>query len=438
MRIVFISLCCLSASVWADFNQALSDFHNNDITIAKPQFAALTDAGSVPAMHYLGLAYLQQATPEPIRAYGWLALAREHGHQASIEAIDKLWPHFGVRQRYLAEQQHQQLSQRLGPQALAQSLLPVWQPQRRQPPLLAAATHQQQVKQRQKLSQQVKFPRQARRQQQSGWVSLGFDIGVDGIADNVVIVAAYPPQTFEEQALALLAERRYQPSTEPLYGQQLRFSFRFDASALSDNELRELRRKAAYGDVQAAFQYVTAMLEQSTLPEQQLRLETMPLLLQAAQGGIVAAQLQLYQRLWLGDWVELDRDKARRWLDLAAASGDPWAQMIKAQHLSSTQPQLSLDYLKHAAADLPAAKILLVERLLDSASPALAEIETLLEQVPGSQRSDQWWLQLGRWHHQRGEPTKALSALARGQKLAEQRQRSPQAFTALAAQWQSD
>ena len=57
------------------------------------------------------------------------------------------------------------------------------------------------------------YPEQAKAAGVQGWVKVRYDIGDDGVVENLVLVTSDPPGVFDAAALAAVAQWRYRPAT---------------------------------------------------------------------------------------------------------------------------------------------------------------------------------------------------------------------------------
>jgi protein TonB len=73
------------------------------------------------------------------------------------------------------------------------------------------------------------YPDSARNRNIGGWVDLTFLVGPDGVVSDVAVVAAQPPGTFEQAAIAAVRRWRYQPLVRDGHAasQQARVRVRF-------------------------------------------------------------------------------------------------------------------------------------------------------------------------------------------------------------------
>jgi len=58
---------------------------------------------------------------------------------------------------------------------------------------------------------EITYPARALRAGVEGWVEIGFTVNPDGSVDNVKVLNANPPRTFEQAAIKALAECAINP-----------------------------------------------------------------------------------------------------------------------------------------------------------------------------------------------------------------------------------
>ncbi len=310
-------------------------YKDKNYAAARAAVAAPAELGEPRAQYLLGVMLLrgQGGEADAAGGLGWLRAAAENGDDDARGLEDKVrtevagLPPAG-RDRAL------DVLMRYGATGIAQRVVPQNAEFRGCPGLHV-------VEQRQQVSPE--YPPMARRAQQDAAVSLRFTVGIDGIAREPEVLAAYPAdESFVADAIEALLLSRYYPAergglpVESTARSRVHFRMTSGGRLWDEAAIRRVKATLEAGNPYAEFEIASAAwadADEFKIPPQQ----SLELMLHAAQAGHPRAQYWLAQLLTTSPACGRSA-KAALWLDAAARAGEPAAAVQRARQLLDGSP----------------------------------------------------------------------------------------------------
>jgi TPR repeat protein len=321
----------VSTAAHADFRSALKAYASGQYDVAHAQFLALAELGDGASQYNLGAMALHgQGGPNDIATgIGWLLAAASNGfHSLKPEQLAAAQSQLTDEQRRVA----QAIVDRYGHAALLETVLPSRDRASGCPDLVYAHLSQ---------AAPAEYPVYLRRQGQDGIVILELTVGVDGLARDPEILMSVPDSEIPAAAIESFLNSRYTPAARggvPIESRmKLKMTFSITGGGVlwDVGVLAKVRKAAAAGD--PGSEYLTGLAATLDPTVGISAPQAHQLLLSAAQGGEPDAQY------YIGRSFEAPAPcgasaKEQVWLQAAATSGDPSAQVALAEILAHGTP----------------------------------------------------------------------------------------------------
>ena len=299
----------------ADFASAMANYQAGKFTEARSEFLELAELGDGASQFNLGAMSLrgEGIAKDQGAGVGWLRASLQNGFNGITEArLAQSEAQLSDDQRRVRED----VVARYGSDAMRERVLPRYGAVNCQRVYAAPRTRRMTP---------PEYPSFERLQGQNGVVIVDFIVGLDGLARDPQVLAAAPPDKFNDAVIRSILRARFAPAQfegKPIEGRhaiRVKFTLTDGEGVLWNNEsIERLKQRADAG--QADSQFVVGLLgvldSSLQIPEQKAQ----QLILTAAQAGHGDALYWIANDLAREGKCQGDKQKAQLWLQQAARS----------------------------------------------------------------------------------------------------------------------
>jgi TonB family protein len=341
---LFISIIIsFSFPIKADLLSATLAYNTGKYQQAFDEFQRLAKLGNKDAIYNIGVMYLygQGIEKNLSEAHAWFSLAADFGLDDARSAARLIEQDITTTEDKKAlELSFTKLKQAFGYEQYSSTLLPLFSEQQYQQTTNLPPHRIHKI--------DAKYPKEAYKKGQEGWVWLEFDVDKSGAVKDVDIIDAFPNKTFNRAIYNAVRRWRYEPYTidgkTKNYGSRsLLYHFttfkgkRYQASFSKQQKnyqkkINQLIEGAEQGNAIVQYYIANWLVADEHNATRLLRSHWQQatagsdLLLASAINGYPNSQYRLGANLLRGEYTKADRKKGINWILNAAQSGFSYAQ----------------------------------------------------------------------------------------------------------------